>query len=221
MAGDRIVLRPHLNTSDVLDSHDAAIWRSADNDLFELLRRSQSALRPDRVREFLALWRGLAADLTRWIHRVLRLNSGHDLRHGDGELCQLIGFYPQPHRVPAGAKHLNAADSGNAAQLVVKIDVRVVRQELRVIDTARRKETDQHQRRSECLLHRHTEVGHFDRKLRGGLRLPDLGENQVRIRIGLYVEVNDQPHLTGRRIHRIHVVHVVYAAHLLLDRRGY
>src|SRR5439155_8797983 len=98
--------------------------------MYELHNRIPSALHPDRVRELLALWRGLAADLTRWIHRVLRLNSGHDLRHGDGELCQLIGFYPQPHGVPARAKHLNAADSGNAAQLVVKIDVRVVRQEL-------------------------------------------------------------------------------------------
>src|SRR5947209_18930585 len=98
MAGDRIVLRPHLNTSDVLDPHDAAIWRSPDHDLFELLRRSQSALRPDRVREFLALARGLAVDLPRWIDRVLRLIRRHYLCHGHGELYQLIAIYSQVHR---------------------------------------------------------------------------------------------------------------------------
>src|SRR5258708_53268 len=111
MAGDRVVLRSHFNPRDILDSHDAAIGRGADDDLFELLRRSQSALRSDRVRKFLALGRGLPSDPARRVDRVLRLDRSYYLRHGDAELCQLIGFYPQPHRVPAGPKHLNAADS--------------------------------------------------------------------------------------------------------------
>src|SRR5258708_34189493 len=96
MAGDRVVLRSHLNPGDILDSHDAAIGRSADNDLFELLRRSQSALRPDRVGKFLALWRGLASDQARRIDRVLGLDRSYDLRHGYGEPCERIWFYHQP-----------------------------------------------------------------------------------------------------------------------------
>ena len=220
LADDRVVLRPHLHAGDVLDPYDPTIGRGADNDLFELLGRSQTTLCPDRVGEFLTLGCRLAADLTGWIHRILRLDRCHDLGYGDRELGQLVRLDPQSHRIPAGPKHLNAANSGNTAQLIVQVDVRVVRQELRVIDTAGRIETDQHQRRSDCLLHRHPKVRDVGRKLRGGLRLPNLGEDQVRISIGSYVVIDDQPHLAGRRVHRVHVVHVVHAAHLLLDRGG-
>ncbi len=51
------------------------------------------------------------------------------------------------------------------------------------------------------------------------MRLAYLSKDQVSIRIGLYVEVDDQPCLTSRRVDRIHVVHVVHAAHLLLNWR--
>src|SRR6266403_4347364 len=149
MADDGVVLRPQLNAGYVLDPHDPTIWRSADDDLFKLLRRNETALCSDRVCKFLTLGCGFAANLAGRIHRILGLERSHNFWNCDRELCQLIRLYPQSHRVPARSKHLNTADSVNAAQLIVKIDVCVVRQELRVIDTARRVETDQHQRRSD------------------------------------------------------------------------
>jgi len=52
----------------------------------------QSALRPDRVGEFLSAWDRFAADLPGRIHRVLLLHRGDDVRHGDAELASWSGF---------------------------------------------------------------------------------------------------------------------------------
>src|SRR5215471_3381886 len=64
-------------------------------------------------------------------------------------------------------------------------------------------------------------VGDVHGKLRSGQRFSGLGENEMRVGIGFYVEVHNQG---GARvasgIERIHVVHVVHAAHLLLDGGG-
>src|ERR1700731_654017 len=103
MAGDGVVLRSEFNASDVLDAHDSTIRRSADNNLFKLLRRDQPALRPNRVRKFLTLGCGLAANLAGWIYRILRLERCYDLGHSDREFGQLIRLHPQSHRVSAGS----------------------------------------------------------------------------------------------------------------------
>ena len=45
-------------------------------------------------------------------------------------------------------------------------------------------------------------------------------EDEIRVRIGLDVVVDNEPHYSIRSgIQRIHVVHIVNAAHLLLDWR--
>ena len=131
VADDGVVLRAQFDPRDVLDAHDPAVRSRANDDLLELLGRRQPALRPHRVTEFLPLRRGLAADLTGRIHGVLRLNRRDDFGHGDRQLRQLVRLHPQPHRVLARAEDLNAADAGNAGQLIVEVDVGVVRQELR------------------------------------------------------------------------------------------
>ena len=137
MADDGVVLRAQFHAGDVLDPHDAAVGSGADDDLLELLGRCQPSLRPDRVGELLPLRRRLAADLAGRIHGVLRLDRRDDLGDGDRQLRQLVGLDPQPHRVLAGAEDLDAADAGNARQLIVEVDVGVVGQELRVVDAAR------------------------------------------------------------------------------------
>ncbi len=220
VAGDGVVLRAHLDAGNVLDAHDAAIGRGAHDNICEFFGRGQPALRADRIGELLSLGRRLTADLAGRVHRVLRLDGGDDLRYGDGESCQLIGFDPEAHGVLAGAEHLHAADALNAAQLIVEVDVRVVGEELRVINARGGKQADQHQRRGERLLHRDAEGVDFCRKLRSGLRLADLRQDEIGIRVGFHIEIDNQPHLACRRVHRIHVVQVVHAAHLLLDRRG-
>ena len=64
-------------------------------------------------------------------------------------------------------------------------------------------------------------VGDVGWKLRSGLRFTGLGENEIGVGIGLYVEVHDQAGgCIAGGIQRIHVVHVVHAIHLLLDGSG-
>ena len=53
------------------------------------------------------------------------------------------------------------------------------------------------------------------------LVLSHLGKDQVCVRVGLDVEVDEYPREAVTGIHRIHIVHVVHAADLLLDRRGH
>ncbi len=198
MADDRIILRSEFHARHILDADDSTIRRCADDDLFKFFRCNQAALRSDRVGKFLPTWRWLAANLTGWVYCILRLDGSDDIGHRDREFCQLVRLHPQPHRVSSGTKHLNTADSLHSAQLIVKIDVGVIRQELRIVDTAGRVEADQHQRRSGCLLHRHAEIGDVGWKLRSSLCLANLGKDQVCIRIGLDVVVDDQPDLAGR-----------------------
>src|SRR5262249_9881961 len=138
MPGDGVVLRPELHPRDVADAYDPAVLRLAHDDLAELLRGRQAALGPDGVREFLALRDGLAADQTGGVNRVLGLDRGDDLGNGDRKLRELVGPDPQSHGIAAGAEDLNAADPRYARELIVEVDVGVVRQELRVVDAGRR-----------------------------------------------------------------------------------
>jgi len=85
-----------------------------------------------------------------------------------------------------------------------------------------RVQVEQYQRCSGGFAHSDSIIVNVHGKLRGGLRLARLCENEIVVGVRLRVEIDDQ----GRRrvsgsIQRIHVVHVVYAAHLLLERRGH
>ena len=151
----------------------------------------------------------------------MRLNGADDFRNGDAELCQLVGFYPKPHRVLAGAEYLNVADARRTEDRIGEIDVRVVRQKLGIVGSMRRVQGNQHEGSGHRLSNRNSVVVDVGGKLRSSLRFTGLRENQIRIRIGFYVEVHDQGRVrVAGGIQRIHVVHVVHAAHLLLDGSG-
>ena len=66
----------------------------------------EAPLRQNRVGKFLALGRRLAAGFPCRVNGVLRLNGADDFRNGDAQLCKLVGLYPKPHRVLAGAEYL-------------------------------------------------------------------------------------------------------------------
>src|SRR6185369_7198355 len=194
---DGVVLRSELNASNVLYTDNSAIRRCAHHDLLKVLRRNQPALGPYGVGEFLA-WRSrFAANLAGRIHRVLSLDRRDNFWNCDAELRQLVRLHPQSHRVPAGAKHLDAADAGHAAQLIVEVDVGIVSQEFRIIDAAGRVNADQHQRRGGRLLYCYSEVDYVCWKLRGGLCLANLSEDQIGVGISFYVVVDNQPHIAG------------------------
>ena len=71
----------------------------------------------------------------------------------------------------------------------------------------------------EGLLHAHALGRDFGRQSWSCLRLPHLGQDLVSLRVGCFVKVNPQPHLTAVRIERVHVIHLVDAADLLFNRR--
>ena len=145
-SGDAVVLRAQLDSSDVAHPDRSSIGRLPHHDLAKFFRRRKTALRKNRIGEFLSFGGRLAARLARRVHGVLRLNSADDFRDGDAKFGQLIGLYPQPHRVLAGAEYLNIADARRAQNRIREIDVRIVRQELGVVSSMRRVQRDQHQR---------------------------------------------------------------------------
>ena len=142
-----VVLRAQFDAGHVLDPHDGPARRRAEDDLAELLRRFQAALRPHRVGEFLPRRHRLAADLAGGIHGVLRLDGVDDFRDGDAHLRQPVGPDPEADGVLARAENRDAGDARHARHLVVDVDVGVVGQEDAVVGVARRIEREHDQRR--------------------------------------------------------------------------
>ena len=194
----------------------------ADNDIAKFLRRRQAALGQNRVSELLVPGSRLAAHLTGRVHGVLRLDGVDNIRHGDVQLCELIWFYPHPHRVLACSEDLSLADSIGARDGIVQIDVCVVGQKLRVASAVRRVNGDQHQWRGGRLLCGYTITIDLGRELTGRQLLARLREDEVHVGICLEIEIGKQ--VGGRiagRIYRVHVdLQIVHAIDLLLDRRS-
>ena len=134
----------------------------------------------------------------------------------------MVGLDPETHGVLASAENLHAADAVETGDLVAEVDVGEVREKLGIVSTVRGIESDEHERSSDGFLDRYAVIGDVAGQLRCGLRGTHLGENQIGIRLGLHVVIDDQTHpAIGGGIQRIHVIHVVHAAHLLFDGRGY
>ena len=104
----------------------------------------------------------------------------------------------------------------------MQVDKGVVRQVLCIIRAVWGIQVDHDERGGHRFLESHPVIVNVRGKLRGSQGLAHLREDQILIRVGLYVEIHDHGRLTvGRGIQRIHVVHVVHASHLLSDRRGH
>ena len=147
---EAVGLIAQLDACDVAQVQDRAVGVGAENDVAELFRRDQPALRADGVGELLALGNGLAADLAGGVDVVLRLDGGDDVGAVTPSLRQLIGLHPHAQRV-LPAKDLHARDALDARDLVLKIDDGVVGQKVLAQLAARRIEGDQHERRGERL----------------------------------------------------------------------
>ena len=173
-----VILRAQFDPGDVFHADDSAIRRFTDDDVFKLLRRRQTALSENGIRELLARRSRFAASLTSRIHRVLLLNRVDDLSDGDAQLRQLVRLYPQPHGVLPRAENLRLADAVQACDGIIQVDVGIVGQELRIVSAVRREQGDQHQRRGRRLLDGDPVVVNFGRKLSGG----QFSRDWVRIR---------------------------------------
>src|ERR1700722_3737075 len=85
-AGDTVVLRAKLHSSEVAYSNSCAVGCFADNYVAEFLWRNQAPLRENSVGIFLTFGSWLASGLAGGVHRVLCLNRVDDLRHSKTEL---------------------------------------------------------------------------------------------------------------------------------------
>ena len=122
----------------------------------------------------------------------------------------------------ARAEHLDIADAGRPKDRINEIDVGVIPQKSRVISSVRRIDGDQHEGSRHRFSYRDPVVGHIRRKLRSGLRLTRLGQDEVVIWIGFCIEIHDQARSrVSRGVQGVHVIHVVHTVHLLFQRRGH
>ena len=120
-----------------------------------------------------------------------------------------------------GAKNLHVADSGQARNRIVQVDVSVIGQKSGVVGSVWRVQGEEHKGRRYGFANGDSVVRHVCRKLGSRLRLARLGKDQVGVRIRLDVKIHDQRSVrVSGGVERVHVVHVVDAGHLLFDRGG-
>jgi len=137
-ADDTVIVRTQFDPGDIFHANDSAVRSFTDDDVFKFSGRGQAAFRKHRISELLARQSRLAANLTRRIHLVLRLNGIDDLSDGDAQLRQLVRLHPEPHGISSRPENLRLADTVEARDRIIKVDVGVVGQELRIVSAARR-----------------------------------------------------------------------------------
>src|SRR5207245_7935750 len=98
--------------------------------------------------------------LASWIYFVLGLDGVSNIRDGNAQFRQLIGLYPEPHGILAGSEDLRPAYSIGAADGVVEVDVRIVREKRSVAGAVGRVQADQHER-SGGRLSQGNRIGHY------------------------------------------------------------
>ena len=90
-----------------------------DDDVLELLDLVEAAGDVERVLEGLRLRRRRHADLAGGDLLVLALERLDDVLRGERARLQLVGVEPDPHRILAGAEHVDVADARQARELVL------------------------------------------------------------------------------------------------------
>ena len=172
-----------------------------------------------RPRVLIESWK-LASDGAGGDLHVLLTDRADDVAGRQLARCQPIGVEPHAHAVFARAEHLDRANAADPRQLVLHLQVRVVRQVEHVVALVRRDEVDDHDEVGRRLLGRHADALHVLRQPRLRLRHAVLHLHLRVVEIGAEREGDRQGQRAVRRRLREHVEHAVDAVHLLLERRG-
>jgi hypothetical protein len=131
----------------------------------------------------------------------------------------MVRFDPEPHCILGCAENLRVTNAGQARDGIVQIDVGVIGQKLGIPGALWRIQANKHQGCRSGFLHRDAVVIYVGGKLRSGLSLTGLSEDQIIVGVGTHVEIHDHSRLrVTSGVQRIHVVHLVDAVYLLLDR---
>src|SRR5262249_45047689 len=116
-----VIERSELDPADVLHTDDRAIGVQAHDDVAELLPRNEAALRADGVRELLPLGRGLGADASGRVDRVLLFDGVQEIGDREPQARQTLWLDPDAHGVVGGAVVLDLPHAGDAVDRVVDV----------------------------------------------------------------------------------------------------
>jgi len=171
------------------------------------------------VLEGLAVRRRRHADLTRRHLFVLLLQRLDHVLGIQAAHLQLVGIEPDAHRILAGAEHQDVADAGQARNLVLELDGRVVAQVEAVVAGVGRGQRHDLQDRGRLLLHGDALRLHRLRQRRQRGRHAVLHQHLREIEIGADLERHRQGVAAVGAGVGLHVDHAFHAVHLLLDRQ--
>ena len=146
-------LRSEFDPAHVAEPGDLAGAAGLDDHLREFGRVAEPTGDVERVLERLAARRGGRADLSRRdLRALLPQRLDHVLRHQPARL-HFVGVEPNAHRILAGAEHDDVAHAGQAGDLVLELDGRVIGEIEAVVARVGRRQRDDLQDRRRILLH--------------------------------------------------------------------
>ena len=212
-------LGAELDVADVAQPRDLAVIPGLDDDVLVLLDVAEPALQLDGVLEVDAGRRRRHADLAGRHFLALLLQRRHDVLRVEAARFELFRIEPDPHRILAGAEHIDVADAGQPRQLVPKIDGGVIGEIEAVVAVVRRRQGDEQQDRRRALLHRDALRLHRLRQGRQRARDTVLHQDLRGIEIGADLEGHGERVGAVAGAGRLHVDHVLDAVDLLLDRQ--
>ena len=126
-AAQIIALHPQGHVADILEpQHARAGGTGTQDDVLELLRRTQSPLGRDRKGQFHRPIGRRLTDLANGELLVLGLDGVDDFVGGQAQVAHPIRFQPDPHGVIGNAENTGLISAGNSLQCVEHIQVGVI-----------------------------------------------------------------------------------------------
>ena len=171
----------------------------------------------DCVLEVLSLRRGRHSNHARRHLLALLLERVHHVVRRKAVGLQEVRVQPYPHRILAGAKDVDVADTWKAGKFVLKIDHAVICKEKAVETLVRRGQREKHEDGGRLLLRRNPLDLHRLGQLRQRTRHPVLDKHLGHVRVSADLKGNDQRIGAVAGARRLHVDHAGHAVHLLLD----
>ena len=219
-ARHRVVALGELDAADVAHAHDRrAFLAGAHDDVLELLRLGEQALRGDDELLLDAGRRRLRAELADAEGLVLALDRGSDLLHRDAELGHAVGPQPHAHRDVGRAEHRRAVRARHALQLLEHVQVGVVVDIGGVVALVGRVDRHHHHDAGGLLVDHQALLRHHLRQLRHRLAQLVLHVDLVDVRVAARLEHHHDLRVAARGAGRVVVEQVVDAVQLRLDRR--
>ena len=150
----------------------------------------------------------------------MRADRGHHLGRGHAERGDLVRIEPQPHRIVAGAEHLDVADAVEAQQLVAHLQQRIVGDIELVKAVVRRQHEYDHQDVGAVLAGDDAVALHLFRQPRLRDRDAVLHQHLRLVQVSAELEGDGDGEIAVRGRLAVEIQHVLDAVDLLLDRSG-